>query len=78
MSESNSHSKKTFVQLQAYVAQSVERPAFNRVVAGSIPAMGILPFAKYIVLTYLISRLIHSLDLPSFTVYISIENNDKR
>ena len=25
---------------EAYVAQSVERPAFNRVVAGSIPAMG--------------------------------------
>ena len=57
MSESNSHSKKTFVQLQAYVAQSVERPAFNRVVAGSIPAMGMITFCQ-MNCAYLILRLI--------------------
>ena len=32
--------------IRVYVAQSVERPTFNRVVAGSIPAMGVI-FASF-------------------------------
>jgi hypothetical protein len=37
--------------IRVYVAQSVERPTFNRVVAGSIPAMGVI-FASFCIILH--------------------------
>ena len=61
----------------AYVAQSVERPAFNRVVAGSIPAMGIslLSFChSYFrsVLTFVTTILIFIDKIVTTTTHISL------